>query len=105
MYSMRYGTVPIVRRIGGLADTVTDVTTTSRANRSATGFVFEDYTPEALVQAVTRALTAFRDRGLWTQLMQTGMQRDFSWERSAREYVKVYERALTKRTQRVAQGV
>jgi len=94
MYSMRYGTVPIVRRIGGLADTVTDVTT-SRAKRSATGFVFEDYTPEALLEAVTRALAAFHDHGLWIELMQTGMRQDFSWDRSAREYVKVYERLLT----------
>jgi len=96
LYSMRYGTVPIVRRVGGLADTVVDVTLASSAARTATGFVFEDYTASALVDAVTRAVAAFRDHELWQRLMAAGMQQDVSWERSAREYVTVYERAVAK---------
>ena len=87
MYSMRYGTVPIVRRVGGLADTVTDRTT---------GFVFEDYSAPALVQAVTRAAAAFGDRTRWDALMANGMRLDTSWTHSAGEYVKVYQRALAK---------
>jgi starch synthase len=97
LYSMRYGTVPIVRRVGGLADTVTDVTQATRADRTATGFLFEEYTPRALIEAVKRAVTAFRDQALWTSLMQAGMRQDFSWDRSARAYEAVYARALSSR--------
>jgi len=96
MYSMRFGTVPIVRRVGGLADTVVDVNPTTAA-KTATGFVFEEYSAEALVDAVRRAMTAFRDHALWTRLMRTGMRQDFSWARSARDYITVYERAIAKR--------
>ena len=94
MYSMRYGTVPIVRRVGGLADTVTNLTPKTRAAKTATGFVFAEHAPAALTAAVRRAVTVFGDRALWTGLMKTGMRKDFSWKRSAREYVEVYRRAL-----------
>jgi starch synthase len=94
MYSMRYGTVPIVRRVGGLADTVVDVSPTTLAQGTATGFVFEDYSANALIHAVTRAVAAFADHELWHGLMHRGMQQDFSWDRSARAYVRWYERAL-----------
>ena len=94
MYSMRYGTVPIVRRVGGLADTVCDVSSATSAANTATGFVFEEHSASALVEAVKRAVTAFRDHALWSRLMQVGMRQDFSWTRSARAYVQVYERAL-----------
>jgi len=100
MYSMRYGTVPIVRRVGGLADTVVDVSPATLEAGTATGFVFEDYSAEALLHAVTRAVAAFRDHELWQRLIRIGMQQDFSWSRSAREYVRVYERALSKRLAR-----
>ena len=102
MYSMRYGTVPIVRRVGGLADTVVDVTPRTTAAGTATGFVFEAYTAEALVEAVKRTVTAFRDHALWAHLMRTGMQQDVSWDRSARTYVSVYERALARAGQPTA---
>ena len=95
MYSMRYGTVPIVRRVGGLADTVVDVSPPALQQRRANGFVFEPYTAEALLEAVTRAVAAHQDHGLWETLMRTGMQQDVSWDRSAREYVGVYERAAS----------
>ncbi|MBI3087421.1 MAG: glycogen synthase GlgA [Candidatus Omnitrophica bacterium] len=94
MYSMRFGTVPIVRRVGGLADTVVDLSPAAR--QIATGFVFQDYSAEALLAAVTRALAAFQDHDLWAGLMRHGMTQDFSWERSARAYVEVYERALAR---------
>jgi starch synthase len=94
MYSMRYGTVPIVKRVGGLADTVVDLTPASA--KTATGFVFEAHSAEALVEAVRRAVAAFRDHTLWTRLMQTGMRQDFSWARSARAYLEVYERAIAR---------
>ncbi|MCI0457046.1 MAG: glycogen synthase GlgA [Gemmataceae bacterium] len=97
LYSMRFGTVPIVRKVGGLADTVIDVGPATMADGTATGFVFEEPSAEALVGAVKRALTAFGNPALWTPLMQNGMRQDHSWDRSARAYVAVYERALQQR--------
>jgi starch synthase len=97
MYSLRYGTVPVVRRVGGLADTVTDY---SRQRRSSTGFVFTDYTPEALLGSLQRALALYADRPRWRVLQLAGMKRDHSWDRSAREYVKIYERAAKLGAQR-----
>jgi starch synthase len=91
MYSLRYGTVPVVRAVGGLADTVTDY---APGRKSATGFVFEPYTPPALLEALKRALALYPDRKKWQALQATGMKQDHSWDRSAREYVKIYERAL-----------
>ena len=85
MYSMRYGTVPVVNGVGGLLDTVTD---------GVTGFILRGSTPAALLEALTRALTAFEDRRAWRALQLAGMRQDFSWDRSAQEYVKIYERAL-----------
>jgi starch synthase len=94
MYSLRYGTVPIVRRVGGLADTVTDE---QFSRRKATGFVFDAHTPEALLGTVRRALSTFGNPGRWKELQLEGMAQDHSWDRSAREYVKIYERAISGR--------
>jgi len=86
MYSLRYGTVPIVRATGGLADTVRDA-----SEPDGNGIRFTDYTPAALVEAVRHALDLFRNPKQWKKLQQAGMRQDFSWDASAREYVKVYE--------------
>jgi starch synthase len=101
MYSMRYGTVPVVHGVGGLADTVVNYApaTPKRGgggprSRRSTGFVFEDFTPRALLEALHRAITIFGDARKWRALQAAGMQQDFSWDRSALEYVKIYERAL-----------
>jgi starch synthase len=94
MYSMRYGTVPVVHEVGGLADTVVDSRRPGRLK--ATGFVFKDYTPAALLETLSRAIALFSDRTGWRRLQQAGMERDFSWDRSAREYVKIYDRAIMK---------
>ena len=91
MYSLRYGTVPIVRRVGGLADTVTDY---QPDTPESTGFVFTDYSPWALLNTIRRALTLFQDANAWKALQVAGMRLDHSWDRSAREYVKIYERAI-----------
>ena len=90
MYSLRYGTVPIVRATGGLDDTVHDYDPSSGMG---TGFKFRDYTPPALIGAVERALAAFHHPDAWRRIQQAGMRLDHSWDVSAREYVKVY-RAL-----------
>ncbi len=92
MYSLRYGTVPVVRAVGGLADTVVDYDPGSR--RKANGFVFEAATPEALLEALSRALATFGKPRVWRRLQGAGMRQDHSWHRSAREYVRMYERVL-----------
>ena len=91
LYSLRYGTLPIVRATGGLRDTVTDASVAG-----GNGIVFETYSPAALVTAVERALALFRDPSQWQALQRTAMAADPSWDVSAREYVKVYEQAAAK---------
>jgi starch synthase len=97
LYSLRYGTVPLVRRVGGLADTVTDTTPAALAAGTATGIVFDAPTPAALVHAVKRALALRQDARLWKQMQLTGMRQDFSWRHSAAEYLRLYEAALRRR--------
>ena len=97
IYSLRYGTVPIVRRTGGLADTVVDATTATLADKTATGFCFEAATGTALWEAVERAIYHYRSPDLWQQLIDTGMRQDFSWQRSAEHYIELYERVLARR--------
>ena len=91
MYSMRYGTVPVVHAVGGLSDTVRDY---APRRAKPTGFVFHQYSPAALLEVLARALALFTDPRKWRALQIAGMQQDFSWDRSAQEYVKIYERAL-----------
>jgi starch synthase len=93
MYSMRYGTVPVVRATGGLDDTVTDY---NGAAGNGTGFKFKPYTAVALREVMERARQAFTNPNNWKKLQVAGMRRDFSWDRSAREYVKLYEGARGK---------
>jgi len=90
MYSLAYGTVPIVRSTGGLADTVRDV---YADGENGNGFSFNDYEGYALHNAIERALTVFQDQDAWHTLMQRGMTEDFSWTRSAEAYTSLYEHA------------
>jgi starch synthase len=93
LYSLRYGTVPVVRAVGGLYDTITDSTPETLAKQTATGFRFGAFTPAAFQQAVYRALDCYRNQpGQWRQLLQTGMRQDWSWDHSAAEYLRLYER-------------
>jgi starch synthase len=96
MYSMRYGTVPVVRATGGLADTVIDPEQATRKH-PATGFVFEKYDAKAFMKALDRAFTMYKkDREQWRKLQISGMTRDFSWYRSAQKYAELYEKVLAK---------
>lgn len=95
MYSMRYGTIPIVRRTGGLADTVMDTTPATLDNQTATGFVFKRDEPQELLHCVQRALLTFRDKATWRLLRMNGMSCDFSWHNSAQQYVAVYQKVLS----------
>ena len=87
MYSLRYGTIPIVRATGGLEDTVVDA---DEFPGRGTGFKFREYQAEPLADAVDRAISAFGDRDRWRGIQRNAMKQDFSWDVSAREYVKVY---------------
>ena len=89
IYSLKYGTVPIVRATGGLDDTIEPW---DARTGKGTGFKFTDYTGEALLATVKQALLAYRDQSSWQTLMRNGMGRDFSWGASAREYGKIYDR-------------
>jgi starch synthase len=84
IYSLRYGTVPIVRATGGLDDTI----------NAETGFKFEEYTGEALLQCIRAALKAYKDRKRWAAMMARGMKEDFSWDASAAEYSALYRRLI-----------
>jgi starch synthase len=96
LYSMRYGTPPVVRATGGLADTVVDCTPETLAADTATGFRFIAALPEALLETVQRALDLYRNQpNAWLQVMSCGMRQDWSWDRSAAEYEKVYQSLLT----------
>ncbi len=95
MYSLRYGTVPVVRRTGGLADTVVDTTAETLEQGSATGFVFDDATPEALLGAIARAVEMYRDSpALWRQIRRAGMAQDLGWTHRAGEYLELFGRLL-----------
>jgi starch synthase len=94
MVAMHYGCVPVVHRIGGLADSVTDY---SPETGLGNGFSFVEYDPMALYTALVRAVEAYRHRDIWNQLVRRCLAADFSWNRSAARYVDLYYRALTVR--------
>jgi starch synthase len=91
MYSLRYGTVPIVRATGGLDDSIEHWNPKTGAG---TGFKFSSYTGSALLASIQEALKTFREKAAWKKLMLNGMKKDFSWATSAKEYVKIYERLV-----------
>jgi len=95
LYSMRYGTPPVVRRTGGLADSVVDAVAESQRAGTATGFVFDESSPRALLGALRRALAAARDPVAWRAIQRAGMAREAGWRRAAREYLELYRRALS----------
>ena len=94
MYSMRYGTVPVVRAVGGLVDTVRPY---DNGTGQGTGFLFSEYAPWAMLEALGRALEVYRRPRVWRRLQINAMKKDFSWDRSAAEYVKVYKRVMAAR--------
>jgi starch synthase len=97
MYSLRYGTLPLVHNVGGLADSVTNLTPENLAAGTANGFVFYDYAPDAFLGTLRWALDVYRDRELWHRLQRHAMTRDLSWSASANRYVEVYRQARSRR--------
>ncbi len=92
LYSQQYGTVPIVRKTGGLADSVCDTLPETLKNNTATGFSFNEATPGALMEAIKRSLIVFSDSVVWAQLQINGMQIDYSWRKSAGDYLALYDK-------------
>jgi len=90
MYSLRYGTLPVVRQVGGLADTVVDASPAHLEAATATGFVFRDPEAAQFLQAVQRAVALWHRRDAWRTLQRTAMVQDFSWRRSAARYLELY---------------
>ena len=90
MYSLNYGTVPVVRKVGGLADTVTDISDKENGNGiNFAGFVYDEFE-----EAVLRSLELFKDKAFMSSVMKRGMERDFSWKKSGGEYIRLYEEIL-----------
>jgi len=94
LISMRYGSIPIGRRTGGLADTIKDF---DPLTSKGTGFLFSDYTPSAMQDAVKRALCVYTDEDKMKKVITSAMKMDFSWERSAERYIELYKIAMEKR--------
>jgi starch synthase len=93
MYSLRYGTVPLVRATGGLADTIVGYDPQA-PNPAANGFVFQEYSTLTLSETIRQACDAYRRPEVWSQLIATGMRQDWSWARRAREYVELYQKTM-----------
>jgi starch synthase len=89
MYSLKYGTVPIVRETGGLADSVQQV---SPADKRGTGILFRDYDESGLAWAMNRALDLFKDKVLWKKVMRNGMAQDLTWHKQGAHYVNAFLR-------------
>jgi starch synthase len=94
MYSLKYGTVPIVRRTGGLADTVRDV---DEIGETGNGFTFKDFDSKQFFNAIERALIHFENKEKWRKIIKIGMNEDFSWNCSAKKYMEIYKIALEKK--------
>lgn len=95
MFSLKYGTIPVVRQTGGLADTIEDF---NPQKKRGTGFVFKNYSSRDFLAAIQRALEIYKNKALWRALMQNAMRQDFSWERQAEKYVELYSRAMQKKS-------
>jgi len=94
LYSLRYGSLPLVTDVGGLADTVTDTNATTIANKTANGFVLEEPTAAGLITSVKRSLELYQDKTIWKNCQKTAMSFDSSWTTSARRYIDLYQQAL-----------
>jgi len=89
IYSLKYGTIPIVRATGGLDDTIQGY---DAKTGEGNGFKFKEYSAQILLAKVKEAIKVFSDKREWKRLVQNAMQQDFSWERSAKRYVELYEK-------------
>jgi len=93
MYSLRYGTIPIVRATGGLEDTIKEF---DPETEKGSGFKFAEYSSRAMIEEVKKASETYQNRDLWLRLMRNAMKEDFSWKRSALKYIDIYNQALNR---------
>jgi len=98
LYSLQYGTVPIVHHVGGLADTVVDTNEDTLAGNQATGIVFKEPSDTALIVAVNRAVALFANQRSWKKIMRNGINSRFNWRKSALQYIKLYKKAIAERS-------
>ena len=91
MYSLKYGTVPIVNAVGGLADTITNF---DPATGEGNGFVMRAQTPKALLEAVERVIETYQRKRVWSSIMKSGMRQDFSWNRAVEEYTDLFKKLV-----------
>jgi len=91
LYSLRYGTVPIVRATGGLADTVVNYTPSTYKGSRATGFTFTDPSAASLLTSLLLALSVYRKKADWHRIVKAGMEQDLSWSRSAERYLQLFQ--------------
>jgi starch synthase len=96
LYSLKYGAVPVVRSVGGLADTITDTTNETLTNGTANGFSFREYSPLALSETLKRACLAYTQPDRWQRIVEIGMRQDWSWAASAKQYVNLYQQTLAR---------
>ena len=94
LYSLRYGTSPLARNVGGLADTVIDSNDKTLKDKTANGFIVSEDTAEALISSLSRALQIYQDKNSWKQLQLNAMTPDRSWQTSALQYIELYEKAM-----------
>lgn len=94
LIALKYGTIPVVRKTGGLADTITDY---NPVTEDGNGLVFEQYSSEAMLKAIERGIELYQEKTKWQSLMLKGMGYDFSWDTSAKKYIGLYQRAIKER--------
>jgi starch synthase len=99
LYSLKYGTVPIVRETGGLADTIENC---NPGKHTGTGFVFKNYDSRELLNTIKFAAEVYKNKAAWTKLVKRGMLKDFSWDNSAGKYIQLYEKAISKKGAKIA---
>jgi starch synthase len=95
MYSLRYGTPPLVHHVGGLADTVVDASPENISSKLATGFVFHEPDADAILHSMERALELYKHPANWHKLIRTAMAQDFGWTKSASDYIQLYQEINT----------
>lgn len=94
LYSLRYGTIPVVSNVGGLFDSIINLDTQTQKDKTATGFVVDSATPGGLLDTLQQAIEVYNKPRIWNSMIRTGMQQDFSWEKSAGKYLQLYQYAL-----------
>ncbi|NLI14999.1 MAG: glycosyltransferase [candidate division Zixibacteria bacterium] len=94
LYSLKYGTIPIVRETGGLADTIENC---NPSKNTGTGFVFKNYDSKELLNTIKFAVEVYKNKPVWAGLMRRGMEKDFSWRNSAAKYLELYDKAIKKK--------